>query len=100
MASDEHENAPKDEQDDPAGITEQDGDVYEIDLQLRQSALVAVRAESREEAWEALRPPHDREIQEVLARTQFTGADYQPEDVIAVNDVDEADIDITDGGDR
>jgi len=95
----EHREAPKDENGDPADITDDEGDIYEVDIQLRQSATVAVRADSRDEAWEALRMGHDREVQEVLTRTQFTGADYQPQDILAINDVDEADIDLTgDGG--
>lgn len=76
-------------------------DIYEVDVQLRQSALVAVRAESREAVWEALRMPHDREVQQTLVRTDFSGAEYQPEDILAVNNVDEADIDLTtDGGEN
>ena len=69
-------------------------DIYEIDVELRQSAIVAVEATSREEAWEALQMNQSRDVEEVLAKTYFKGAEYEPQHVMAVNDVDEADMSI------
>jgi len=79
--------------------SEEEAEIYEVDVQLRQSAIVAVEADSREEAWEALRMPHDREVQEQLVKTNFKGAEYEPEDIIAVGDVDEADISLVEEDD-
>jgi len=83
-----------------ASESEEEAEIYEVDVQLRQSAIVAVEATSREEAWQALRMPHGREVQEHLAKTQFKGAEYDPGDIIAVGDVDEADISVLDEGEN
>ena len=93
-----HQQGPKDHNGDRLvtdGGEDTEADIYEVDVQLRQSAIVAVRADSREEAWESLLMPHDRDVQRALAGMQFTGAEYEPEDILAVNDIEEADIDLT-----
>jgi len=77
-----------------ASESEEEAEIYEVDVQLRQSAIVAVEATSREEAWEAVRMPNDRETQEVLRKKNFKGAEYEPEDIIAVGDVEESDISV------
>lgn len=69
-----------------------DTQIYEIDVELRQSAIVAVEAKSREEAWQALKMSQDRNVQRELTKTEFSGDMYKPIDAIAVNDVDEPDI--------
>ncbi|GGO03724.1 hypothetical protein [Haloarcula pellucida] len=79
-----------------------DTDIYELDVELRQSETIAVEATSREEAWDALEHPHERDVQEFLAKnaSQFTGALYEPQDVISVGDVEEPDISlVAEGGD-
>lgn len=81
-----------------ASESEEEAEIYEVDVQLRQSAIVAVEATSREEAWEALQMPHDREVEEQLVKTNFKGAEYEPVDIIAVGEVDEADISLTEEG--
>ncbi|QIO23072.1 hypothetical protein [Haloarcula sp. JP-L23] len=72
-----------------------DTDIYEVSVELRKTAMVAVEAESCEAAWDALRMPHNRYVSEQLRQMRFTGSEYQPVDVITVNDVSEADISLT-----
>ena len=81
-----------------ANESEEEAEIYEVDVQLRQSAIIAVEATSREEAWESLEMPHDREGDELLTKTRFQGAEYQPEDIISVGDVNEADITLIEEG--
>ncbi|MDS0280331.1 hypothetical protein NDI85_21330 [Halomicroarcula sp. S1AR25-4] len=84
------------------GGEQPDTDIYELDVQLRQSATIAIEATSREEAWDALEHPHERDVQEFLATngSLFTGALYEPQDVISVGDVEEPDISLAaEGGD-
>ena len=83
-----------------ANESEEEAEIYEVDVQLRQSAIIAVEATSREEAWESLEMPHDREVDELLTKTRFQGAEYQPEDIISVGDVNEADISVLDEGEN
>jgi hypothetical protein len=70
-------------------------DVFEIEVKLTQTALVAVKAESREEAWESLTPNQSREVQEMFLTKQFTGDLKEPVDVIATNAAGEIDLDLT-----
>jgi len=76
---------------------EEEAEIYELAVELRQTAMVAVEATSHEEAWDAVKMPNDRETQEVLRKKQFKGAEYQPEDIIAVGDVEEADLSVVGG---
>lgn len=80
-------------------VEQDETNIYEVQVALRQTALVAVEAESREAAWDKVEMNHDRETQEFMARTDFSGAHYEPEDIIAVNNVDEADLTVGDDDD-
>lgn len=82
---------------DDSATTTDDADVFEIEVELKQTALVSVKADSRKEAWEAVREPQDREVSEVLRRKDFTGDFIEPLDLIATNATDEIDIDLTEG---
>ena len=77
-------------------VEQDETNIYEVQVALRQTALVAVEAESREAAWDKVEMNHDRETQEFMTRADFTGAHYEPEDIIAVNNVDEADLTVGD----
>lgn len=71
----------------------EDGEVFEVQVKLEQTATIPVRAESREDAWDALELPHNRDLQHYFARKDFSGAYYQPEDVFENGAPDEAHID-------
>lgn len=66
--------------------------MYEVNVSLQQTATVAVEAESREEAWEAVQTPLGREAAKVLASTDFHGAFYQPEDIDEAGHVSDVDL--------
>jgi len=67
-------------------------DIYEIEVELRQTALIPVRAPDRSTAWDKLDHPRDRETQELFAKMNFSGATYEIIDVIAVNGTDKAEL--------
>jgi len=49
-----------------------DAQVFEIEVEQRTAETVTVRAESRSEAFEALKEPQGRDVQEVLVRKDFS----------------------------
>jgi hypothetical protein len=75
-----------------------DEKIFEIEVQQTTTETVAVQAESREEAFEALNEPHDPEVQRALVRMDFDSlAGRRPVDgrrAPELEDYDDPDIDI------
>jgi len=93
--------ANPDESERPHEEEQQDDDatVYGVQVELRQTATINVKADSREEAWDALKEPHDRETDKLLMNTDFRGGHYEPEDISYEYDPAEVgtDLDVTGG---
>jgi len=72
--------------------------IFEIDVQQVTSERVTVRAESREEAFNALEEPQEREVQETLVRKPFNSlSERRPVDgrhAPELEEQDDPDIDI------
>ncbi|TKX58866.1 hypothetical protein EXE44_04805 [Halorubrum sp. SS7] len=74
----------------------EDTEVFAVQVELRQTATIPVRAKSRADAWDALEMPHtSRDLQRYFARKDFQGAHYEPEDVFGNENPSEAHIDAT-----
>lgn len=75
-----------------------DKKIFEIEVQQVTSEMVTVKAESRKDAFEALREPQDREVQEALVRKDFSSlSERHPVDgrhAPELEDYDDPDIDI------
>lgn len=75
-----------------AETEETEMDIYEVTVELRQTAIVAVEAPSRGEAFEKLKHPRDEEVRRLLTRKTFTGAEYTPIDIIAKDGTEESEL--------
>lgn len=75
-----------------------DTKIFEIQVQQVTSETVTVQADSREDAFGALKEPHDREVQEALVRKDFSSlTERRPVDgrhAAELEDKDEPEIDI------
>jgi hypothetical protein len=75
-----------------------DKKIFEIEVQQITSEMVTVQADSREEAFEALTEPQDRDVQEALVRMDFSSlSERRPIDgrrAVELEDNDDPDIDI------
>jgi len=78
--------------------THNDSKIYEISVEQLTTETVTVQANSRKEAFEALKEPQDREVQTVLVRKPFSSLmERRPTDVRhapELEDTDDPDVDI------
>ncbi|MFC4549371.1 MULTISPECIES: hypothetical protein [Halorussus] len=85
-------------QTDSSDETDSEEKIFEISVEQVTHETVTVQAESREEAFEALREPQDREVQTALVRKDFSSLiERRPTDgrhAPELEDYDDPDIDI------